>query len=169
VPHAFRIKLQSLPIASVITLLVVAIVLMMTQHIALFHSMLHTCLYSSDPSVHLSYRRCSLRCALIHTTHLTCLTHSSQVLIALFADVTALPISTDRATPSATPTKPSLKNMLIVSTVLGLLLAAQSIVLYVLYISSFRRFLALACGAVDRPVRIVHSSFRRFLFSCSQG
>eukprot|EP00038_Savillea_parva_P019249 m.26905 g.26905 ORF g.26905 m.26905 type:complete len:534 (+) comp4358_c0_seq1:1218-2819(+) len=59
------------------------------------------------------------------------------VLIALFADVTALPISTDLASPSALPTRPSLKNMLVVSTVLGLLAGAQTILMYLFLILEY--------------------------------
>jgi hypothetical protein len=51
------------------------------------------------------------------------------VLIALFADLTAMPISADRAAPSALPTKPNLRDMILVSTVLGVFLVAQTMLL----------------------------------------
>lgn len=52
------------------------------------------------------------------------------VLLALFCDLTALPISSDRAKPSSHPDRPSLLSMLLVSTIMGVLLAAQTIITY---------------------------------------
>jgi hypothetical protein len=135
--------------------LVVAIVLMMTQHTALLHPMLHTCLYPSDPSFHLSYRRCSLRCALIHPTHLTCLTHSSQVLIAL------------RSHP---PHSPHLPYPFIVGAHCTVCrrdgaadLNRPSNAVCHTHQTEFEEHAhcqhsagAVACSAVDRPVRIAH-------------
>ena len=56
------------------------------------------------------------------------------VLLALFCDITVLPISADRAQPSPGPSSPSLYKMIVVSTVLGLAMTVQSILTYIYHI-----------------------------------
>merc|ERR1719387_2459286 len=52
------------------------------------------------------------------------------VLLALFCDITVMPISADRAVPSSAPSRPSLRNMILLSTVLGVALFLQTILWY---------------------------------------
>lgn len=52
------------------------------------------------------------------------------ILLALFCDLTALPLSSDRAKPNAHPDKPSLVSMIVVSLVMGILLALQTVATY---------------------------------------
>merc|ERR1711871_865482 len=52
------------------------------------------------------------------------------ILLALFCDFTALPLSSDRAKPNAHPDTPSLVSMIVVSLVMGILLALQTVATY---------------------------------------
>jgi len=66
------------------------------------------------------------------------------VLLALFCDITVLPISADRAKPSKGPSRPSLRNMIIVSTLLGVLMTLQTVLTYVFHIEYTYEALNLA-------------------------
>lgn len=53
------------------------------------------------------------------------------VLLALFCDLSVIPISSDLAQPSATPTRPDMVRMLVISSVLGIMLAASTMLVYI--------------------------------------